>query len=216
MRSFRRALELGADGIELDVRLSADGELVVFHDATLRRRAKGRGALVRHTLSELRGMDAGGGERIPTLREVFEEVDRRAFINIELKARGTAVRVEALIGEFMARHDWKEEHFIVSSFLRRELAQLRNPRVRRGVLFTRPGLRWAAVARHFGAWSVHPAVRWTNARFVAAAHRHGWRVLPYTANDAKTLARLRAIGVDGVFTDFPERARAEAYGPWPG
>ena len=106
-------------------------------------------------------------------------------------------------------------HFIVSSFLRRELAQLRNPRVRRGVLFTRPGLRWAAVARQFGAWSVHPAVRWTNARFVAAAHRHGWRVLPYTANDAKTLARLRAIGVDGVFTDFPERARAEAYGLGP-
>jgi glycerophosphoryl diester phosphodiesterase len=207
---------LGADGIELDVRLSADGELVVFHDATLRRRAHGRGPLARQTLRALRALDVGSGESIPTLREVFEAVDRRAFINIELKARGTAVRVEALIGEFMARHGWTDEHFIVSSFLRGELKQLRNPRVRRGVLFTRPGLRWAAVARHFGAWSVHPAVRWTNARFVAAAHRHGWRVLPYTANDAKALARLRAIGVDGVFTDFPERARAAANGPGPG
>jgi len=112
----------------LDVRLSADGELVVFHDATLRRRAHGRGPLARQTLRALRALGVGGGENIPTLREVFEAVDRRAFINIELKARGTAVRVEALIGEFIARHGWSEEHFIVSSFLRRELAQLRDSR----------------------------------------------------------------------------------------
>jgi glycerophosphoryl diester phosphodiesterase len=215
LRSFHRALELGVDGIELDVRLSADGELMVFHDATLRRRAQDRGTLARRTRRELRALDAGDGECIPTLREVFEAVDRRVFINIELKARGTAERVEALIGEFIARHGWTGEHFIVSSFLRGELARLRDPRVRRGVLFTRPGLRWAAVARHLRAWSVHPAVRWTNARFVAAAHRHGWRVLPYTANKAKALARMRTLGVDGVFTDYPERARAALNGAEP-
>ena len=208
LRSFRRALELGADGVELDVRLSADGELVVFHDAALQRVTDGRGPLARRTLDQLRACDAGRGERIPTLREVFESVDRRAFINIELKARGTARAVEALIAEFIAQRGWEPEHFIVSSFLRRELALIRDPRVRRGVLFTRPGLGWAALAQRLNAWSVHPGARWTGARFVRAAQRRGWRVIPYTVNDPRELARLRGIGVDGVFTDFPDRVKA--------
>ena len=205
LRSFRRALALGADGLELDVRLSADGELVVCHDKTLRRTTNGRGPLAKCALAELRTLDAGLGERIPTLREVFDAVDRRAFLNIELKARGTAPLVEALIGEYLAARGWTPEHFLVSSFLRRELAQIRDPRIRRGVLFTRPTRLWKFAARRFAAWSVHPAARWTSARFVAAAHRHGWRVIPYTVNDPAQLARLRRLGVDGVFTDFPER-----------
>ena len=113
----------------------------------------------------------------------------------------------------MARHGWTEEHFVVSSFLRGELARLRDPRVRRGVLFTRPGLRWAAVARHFGAWSVHPAARWTNARFVAAAQRNGWRVLPYTVNDPRRLKKLRGMGADGgVYGLSGEGARGRGRG----
>lgn len=208
LRSFRRALELGADGLELDVRLSADGELVVFHDAALQRVTDGRGPLVRCTLAQLRACDAGKGERIPTLREVFELVDRRALINIELKARGTARPVEALIGEFIAQRGWAPEHFLVSSFLRGELALLRDPRVRRGVLFTRPGIGWTTLARRLDAWSVHPRARWTGARFVRAAQQRGWRVIPFTVNDPAELARLRLIGVDGVFTDFPDRVRA--------
>ena len=207
LRSFRRALELGADGIELDVRLSADGELMVFHDAALQRVTDGRGPLSRRTLAQLRECDAGAGERIPTLREVFELVDRRALINIELKARGTARDVESLIGEFITQRGWTPEHFLVSSFLRGELALLRDPRVRRGVLFTRPGIGWTALASRLDAWSVHPGARWTGARFVRAAQQRGWRVIPFTVNDRAELSRLRQLGVDGVFTDFPDRVR---------
>ena len=86
LRSIRRALELGAHGVEIDVRL-VHGELLVMHDAKLDRTTNGRGYLARKSLEVLRALDAGQGERIPTLREVFETVHRRAFINIELKGR---------------------------------------------------------------------------------------------------------------------------------
>src|SRR4029453_18194831 len=86
LRSIRRALELRVDGIEIDVRL-AGGELVVLHDARVDRTTNGHGYVFRKSLRELRLLDAGKGERIPTLREVFETVDRHAFINVELKGR---------------------------------------------------------------------------------------------------------------------------------
>src|SRR5579884_3789243 len=74
VRSVRRALELGADGIEIDVYF-VDGELIVIHDPTLDRTTNGRGRIVRKTFAQLRSLDAGKGERIPTLREIFETVD---------------------------------------------------------------------------------------------------------------------------------------------
>src|SRR3954464_9724202 len=82
LRSVRRALELGAHGIEIDVYF-VDGEIIVIHDAKLERTTNGKGYVARKSLAYLRSLDAGKGERIPTLRQVFDTVDRRAFINIE-------------------------------------------------------------------------------------------------------------------------------------
>ena len=204
LRSIRRALELGADGVEIDVRF-IDGELIVFHDDRLDRTTNGRGKISRQRFEHLRALDAGKGERIPTLREVFETVDRRAFINVELNGRHTAEPVQALIREFLDERGWSPEHFLVSSFHRRELRAIADPRIRIGLLLTKPTLLYHVSARRVCAWSVHPGVRFTTAKFVAHAHRRGLKVMPYTANKPATIARLRAIGADGVFTDFPER-----------
>ncbi len=84
LRSVRQALELGANGIEVDVH-PADGRLVVIHDDTLNRTTNGAGLVAEKTFSYLRSLDAGQGERIPTLEEVFDVVNRRAVINVELK-----------------------------------------------------------------------------------------------------------------------------------
>lgn len=89
LRSVRRALELGADGIEVDVHL-ADGRLVVIHDDTLNRTTNGTGPVAEKSFACLRSLNAGQGERIPTLEEVFDTVNRRAIVNIELKGLGTA------------------------------------------------------------------------------------------------------------------------------
>ncbi len=209
LRSIRRALELGADGVEIDVRY-VDGELIVFHDARLERTTNGRGFVARKRFAELRALDAGKGEQIPTLREVFETVNRRAVINIELKGRRTAGPVEALIGEFVSRHGWEYGDFVVSSFHHVELRAIGNRQIRIGLLLTRPSRLYSVSARRVRAWSVHPALRYVTARFVEDAHRRGWRVLVYTVNEPAALERMRALGVDGVFTDFPERVARPA------
>jgi glycerophosphoryl diester phosphodiesterase len=209
LRSIRRALELGAHGIEIDVRL-VEGELIVFHDARLERTTNGHGLVARKHFADLRALDAGNGERIPTLREVFETVNRRAFINIELKGRRTAAPVQRLIREFIAQHGWRYEHFLVSSFHRRELRALDDPHLRIGLLLTRPSRLYSVSARRVRAWSVNPALRYTTARFVEDAHRRGYRVFVYTVNKPADVERMRAFGVDGVFTDFPERVDPRA------
>ena len=89
LRSFRRALDMGAGVIEFDVRKSLDGRLVVIHDRTVDRTTDGKGAVSGKTLSELRSLDAGCGERIPTLEEVFENFAGRCGLVIELKEKGT-------------------------------------------------------------------------------------------------------------------------------
>ena len=212
-RSVRRAMELGADGIEVDVYF-VDGELIVIHDPTLNRTTNGRGRITRKTFAQLRALDAGKGERIPTLREIFDAVDRRAFINIELKGHETAEPVQMLIEEFVATRGWSFGDFIVSSFHRRELARLTNPSIRIGLLFRRVPLRFAALAKKFRAISIHTPVRFTNPRLVEKAHRHGLKIFAYTANSPCEIARLHAMGVDGVFTDFPERVAREKSAPF--
>ena len=179
-----------------------------IHDAKLDRTTNGRGYVSRKTFAQLRALDAGLGERIPTLREVFETVDRRAFINIELKGRRTAGPVRALIAEFVERHGWRYEDFVVSSFLRTELRAITDPRIPIALLLTRPTKLYALSAQSVRASSVNPALRFVTQRFVENAHRRGLKVFVYTVNEPEDIARMREWGVDGVFTDFPERALA--------
>lgn len=211
LRSVRRALELGAQGVEIDVYF-VDGELVVFHDAKLERTTNGRGRLARHTWSELRTLDAGLGEKIPSLREVFDAVQRRAFINIELKGRGSALPVAALIEEYVRERGWSYADFLVSSFHREELRRLIGSPIPLGLLFKRSARGFAKLAATFGAGVLHPHVRFTTRRLVRRAHALGLKVFVYTVNRPRDLARLRKIGVDGVFTDFPERVTSVGIG----
>lgn len=208
LRSIRRAIELGAHGVEVDVYF-LDGEIIVFHDTKLGRTTNGTGSLMRKTFAQLRTLDAGKGERIPTLREVFETVDRRAFINIELKGARTAAPVAALIGEFMDQHGWRSEDFLVSSFKRTELRAIRDPRIRIGLLLARPTRLCWLNARRVRAWSVNPALRYATGAFIEKAHERGYRVFVYTANAPGDIARMRHLGADGVFTDFPDRVVAQ-------
>lgn len=204
LRSIRRALELGADGVEVDVYFSG-GNLVVIHDETLERTTNGTGRVEEKSFDYLRSLDAGRGEKIPALREVFDAVDRRAFVNIELKGRRTAEPVAGLIAEYVDRHGWSREDFLVSSFDHEELGKLAGRGIRLGVLFTKPPPDSIAIAKSLGAHSVHIASRFAGREFVEEAHAGGLRVFVYTVNSAAAIARMRRFGTDGVFTDYPDR-----------
>lgn len=208
LRSIRRALELGADGIEVDAYF-VDGELVVIHDATLQRTTNGRGRVADHSFAQLRALDAGLGEQIPTLTEVFDTVAHRAVINVELKGPRTAAPVAMLVSDYVQHRGWRWEEFLVSSFDHEQLKTAKQlvPALRIGALINRVPRGLAAFAERLGAWSVNPHRLCVSPALVADAHQRGLKVFVFTVNEPKDLARMKAMGVDGVFSDFPERVR---------
>ena len=104
--SFQKAIDLNVDGIELDVHLSLDGELMVIHDETIDRTTNGKGYVNKMTLQELKGFRINNNQEIPKLKEVFDLVNHQCFINIELKGIGTAKPVVDLIEEYVVEKDW--------------------------------------------------------------------------------------------------------------
>jgi glycerophosphoryl diester phosphodiesterase len=202
----RKALELGADGIEVDVHF-VDSELIVIHDDTLRRTTNGSGRVADKSFAELRALNAGFGERIPTLPEVFETVAHRAVINVELKGPGTATPVAALIGDYVRQRGWRWEEFIVSSFDHSQIKQAKQiaPELRTAALIKSVPRSQAAFAEELGAYSVNSSKRCVTPTLVADAHRRGLKVFVYTINQPKEIAHMTALGVDGVFSDFPDR-----------
>ena len=205
LRSIRRALDLGADGVEVDVYFS-DGQMVVIHDDTLERTTNGRGRVEEQSFDYLRSLDAGKGEKIPTLREVFETVNRRAFINIELKGARTAEPVFELIGEYAGGRGWTPEDFLVSSFDLSELGKLKGRGIRLGVLFSEPPPDCVTIAKSLGAYSINIASRFANRTLIREAHSEGRKTLVYTVNSTREIHKIRAMGADGIFTDYPDRA----------
>lgn len=205
LASFARALELGAPWVELDVYL-VDGMLVVFHDDTLERTTNGRGRLDACSFEQLRRLDAGGGQRVPTLEEVFDLCQGRAGINVELKGPGTAEAVAAFL-HTQYRLGWEPGQVLVSSFDHRALARFRQlePETPLGALYYGAPVDNAAQAEALGASTLHPSLDFVDAELVQDAHRRGLKVLVYTVNSEEDIARMRALGVDGVFTNYPER-----------
>lgn len=203
LASFAHAVRLGVDAVELDVRLSADQHLVVIHDEHVDRTTNGNGKVADAPLAALRMLDAGAGERVPTLDEVLEAVPGHVAVNIELKGRGTA---EAVANAVAAR----KRPLLVSAFDHPELARFRSlcPHVPCAPLLGRWQRGVLDTARALGAWSVNLADRTADRTTVDAIRASGRQCLVYTVNDAERATALRAIGVAGVFSDFPDRLLA--------
>ncbi len=206
LRAIGRALDFGAKWVEVDV-YAVEGELIVIHDARLERTTNGTGRVMGHPLSYLRTLDAGKGERIPFLREVLEMIDGRAGINVELKGPETATPLAADLTPLCRRHPWFRNHILVSSFNRRELQRFheRAHEIPVGLLVNGPLFGRNVFAGPADAISVHVNRRYIDAAFVRRAHARGRKVFVFTVNRPTEAEGLRAIGVDGIFTDFPDR-----------
>ncbi len=214
MRAFELARSQGADMVELDVRVTADGRLVVFHDETTERFNGRPSAIAQLSAAELGGVRVGG-EPVPQLAEVFTWArDTGMRVNVELKVRGA----EQALVDLLRRYDLFEQ-VIVSSFVPADLVALRAiaPEVRRGALM---GMRSASPAvrlreawpgpwlRRLGATAWHPTYRLPLLRrMVPRVRRSGYRVNVWTVNEPDTMRRLLALGVDGIITDYPGRLR---------
>jgi glycerophosphoryl diester phosphodiesterase len=211
MASFARGLELGADWLELDVHLSRDQALVVIHDETLDRTTNGHGLVRDHTLAELRTLDAGGGQTIPTLEEVLAWARERAvIIDIEIKNapifyEGIEQRVVATLDRFSM-----SEQVIVISFDHAAVKRVKalDERVATGVLYVcRPTDAGLGLAHAVGADALLPHWAYVTREDVDTAHAAGLAVAPWATSDPDVMRHLIACGVDAIGTNPPDNLR---------
>ncbi|ORU92921.1 MAG: glycerophosphoryl diester phosphodiesterase [Cycloclasticus sp. symbiont of Bathymodiolus heckerae] len=205
LRSIRKAIELGADWVEIDVYLVND-QLLVIHDDTLDRTTNGTGDLEDYSFEEIRVLDAGKGERIPTLQEVLDLTKRQVGLNIELKSVGAANAVVTLLAKLSKGH---REKVLISSFMMdalKELVKL-DSTLKIGVLASGNEQRSLKYAAELNAISIHFSREQVSRMCVDDAHLAGLLVYVYTVNEYTDLQRMRDLGVDGVYSNFPDRVR---------
>jgi len=216
--AFARAFDDGADWIECDVRLTADGVPIVLHDATLDRTTNGRGPAAQRTLAEVKRFDAGtwfarrfARQTVPTLAEVLDCARHRGGVNIELKCdpvrgpiRETHRRLARAVGATVAAARFRGP-IVVSSFSRPALRAARTamPHARLGYLVSRSAHGTRSLHRAIGLWSLHPHVRLASRARFAAARRLGLMLLAWGADDPVDARRLAALGADGLMADDP-------------
>jgi glycerophosphoryl diester phosphodiesterase len=203
--AISKAIEMGVDWVEVDVYL-VEGELIVIHDPTLERTTNGEGAVMEQSLAYLRSLDAGQGEKIPFLQEVFDLVDKRVGINIELKGPETAVSTVNFIHKQL-ENGWTYDNILVSSFdhnMLRAVKQL-DHQIKIGALIFHEPDELAQFAVEMDAYSVNPWVMTMSEPFVKDAHERGLKVFVYTVNEKEDIERMREWGVDAIFSNYPDR-----------
>ncbi len=220
LASFALACETpGIDMIELDVRLSKENEVVVLHDRTLQRTSTGNGAARSYTIAEMKEFDAGSWfdpafsmERIPTLREVLTLVDKRRWINIELKSDfffpGKPELLERRVLETVGNLG-SDECVMYSSFNHRMMANIKrfNPTAVTGVLYSVArdfGRLPSKLARRVGASVFVCAKREVTKRMLDDARTHGIAFYVYTLNSTSSVRRMIELGVDGILSDIAD------------
>ncbi|WP_457519273.1 glycerophosphodiester phosphodiesterase [Streptomyces sp. TE33382] len=203
LRSFVRAEQAGMDAIELDLHLSKDGALAVMHDADVDRTTDGSGPIAGKTLAELRELDAGLGERVPVFEEVLDTVG--SPLQAEIK---DAAAARALAGVMVRRG--LAGRVEVSSFHDGAVAEIARlvPGVRTVLIASRWGGDVVERARAVGAATLALNIRRLTLEVVEEAHREGLKVIGWVVNTQDHLRLVRALGLDGATTDFPEIRRA--------
>jgi glycerophosphoryl diester phosphodiesterase len=221
LSAFEKAVELGADGIELDVHLSADGVPVVIHDWTVDATTDGTGRVADLSLAALKELDAGSrfgpafaGERIPTLEEVFAAVGRPLLVNVELKVPSGRDRgLEEAVAALVERHGLASRAF-VSSFDPHALRRMRRvaPHLPLGFLYSPTPSSCltrarAGLMRDLRPEAMNPYWMLVRRGTVRRAHARGRRIVPWTVDDEAAMRRLAGWGVDGIITNRPDRLK---------
>ena len=205
--SFQKAIDLKADGIELDVHLSSDGVIVVIHDETIDRTTNGKGEVNTMSLKELKSYRINSLQEIPTLIEVFDLVNKHCFINIELKGLGTAKPVVDLIHFYIKEKRWHYHDFLISSFdwNMLEETQFLDPKIRIGVLTEESIDEALAFAKKIKAFSINPDYTLLTKENVALQQENGFLVLPWTVNTEEAISKIKSFDVNGIISNFPDK-----------
>ncbi|WP_079735769.1 glycerophosphodiester phosphodiesterase [Salegentibacter salegens] len=207
LESIQKALNFGVDAIEIDVHRCKTGELVVIHDFTLDRTTNGSGEIAKKSLAELKNLKVEDQFEIPLLTQVLDLIERKCTINIELKGLNTATATSEIITNYIAERNWKYEDFIVSSFQKNELFQMRklDENVPLGILSKASVTEAIELGKLLKASAIHPSLGIITRDNVKASHEAGFKVNVWTVNEPQDIERMREFGVDGIISDFPDR-----------
>ncbi|WP_261834174.1 glycerophosphodiester phosphodiesterase [Vibrio ishigakensis] len=202
--AFESAIEGGARAIELDIH-QHQGEFWVIHDKWVNRTTDGNGPLTWHSYDGLKSLDAGKGERIPTLDETLKTLAGRCAVNIELKGlddiNSLVEHLELAVNEY----GFAEGQLLISSFNHHWLAELHRiaPQYKLAALTANKPIGLCQFAQELGAYSVNVDIDVIDGQMVDDAKKRGLKIFVYTVNREEDWKRLQTLGVDGIFCDKP-------------
>jgi len=205
--SIKKAMELGVDGIEIDVFRCKTGELVVFHDEKLDRLTNSSGFIESLELDSIKKILVLDKYRIPTLEEVLQLIDGQVKLNIELKGYETASPTNHLINQYINKGGWTDDKFIISSFKWDELEKFRsiNKIVSIAILTEFDPIEAIPIAKKLDALAINPNYKSLNEDNINEIHANGFKIFSYTINEFSDIKRMIELGVDAIITDYPER-----------
>ncbi|PQJ16482.1 glycerophosphodiester phosphodiesterase [Aureicoccus marinus] len=207
--SIQKAMDMGVDMIEIDVFEIKSKEVVVFHDEELDALTNGSGRIEDYNIFELRQLQLKGGHEIPMLQDVMKLIDNKVPLNIELKGKNTAPRVQSIVKNYIERQGWSKENIVISSFHWDALREMRrlDPDIAIAVLTEEDPLEALDVAKELKAIAINPWFKNLTREQVQAIQEAGFMVYTYTVNEPKDIARMKEWQVDGIFTNYPDRAQ---------
>ena len=202
--AIESALSVGVDGIEVDLQSCLD-DYVIIHDTWLDRTTSGQGKVNKTPLAEIQGYDAGQGQRVPGLQDMIDWIGNKTLLNLELKHTFSLDKLVATLEHNVQQGLLQREQLIVSSFDHHQLVWLKQhlPWVKIGALTSSIPLNYAEFAQRLHAYSLHLDKNFVNHEFVADAKQRGLEVYAYTVDKKEDILDMRALGVDGIFTNYP-------------
>ncbi|WP_024609136.1 glycerophosphodiester phosphodiesterase family protein [Pseudoalteromonas sp. TAB23] len=203
------ALKVGVDGIEVDIQSSLD-DYMLIHDSWLDRTTSGKGRVSNFTAHELSKLDAGNGEQIPTLQQLFDWNNNKSLLNIELKHTFELERFVAQLEENIEANKISKANILVSSFDHHQLQWLKSklPWLKIGALTSSIPINYAKFASDLNAYSVHADKTFINKAFADDAKKRGLKIYAYTVDREQDIALMLEYGIDGIFTNYPARTKA--------
>ncbi len=200
LRSFKKAIELCVDAVELDVRKTKDNQLVVIHDADVKRTTNGEGLVSELTLKEIKNLATDKNAQIPTLKETLDFLDKKVKVFVELKEAGLEEEVLALVHK-----KGLEKNVVIVSFLEDALRRVRelDGEVETGLIYANHKNPVKAALELKAQWLL-AFYRFTHTANVQKAHESGLKIVVWTVNTSEEVAEMAKKGVDGIASDKPD------------
>ncbi len=202
LAAIERGIALHSHLVEFDIRATSDGQLVLLHDATLDRTTNGHGAIADQIWNDVKQLTGGNGQHLPILADALRTTSGRIGVMIEIKTEGIATQVCRTVREVQLSGP-----VIYASFLHDELLAIRreNPQAQTMALIEGVPVNRTAFATDAQATHVGVAFETLTPSFLKALHNRALRVFVYTVNEPADIQTAKAMGVDGIISDYPER-----------